>query len=130
MAKRLKEKTAKRQANADKRPFAIAKYVRISPSKIGVVLDLVRGQKYGDAVAILENVPKAGSEIVKKVLNSAAANAEHNVGLSKVDLYVAEAFAGPGPTLKRMMPRAKGSADRILKRTSHVTIILDSEIGK
>ncbi|MDR1906109.1 MAG: 50S ribosomal protein L22 [Clostridiales bacterium] len=112
---------------ADTRPYAVAKYVRISPSKIGIVLDLVRGIPYGDALAILENLPKAGSEVVKKVLNSAAANAEHNKGLSKVDLYVAEAYAGPGPVLKRIMPRAKGSADRILKRTSHVTVILDSK---
>ncbi|MDR3263319.1 MAG: 50S ribosomal protein L22 [Clostridiales bacterium] len=127
MAKRLKEKTAKRKSEADTRPFAIAKYVRISPSKVGVVLDLIRGKEYNDALAILENMPKAGSDIVKKVLNSAAANAEHNKELSKIDLYVAEAFAGPGPTLKRIMPRAKGSADRILKRTSHVTVILDSK---
>lgn len=127
MAKRIKEKAAKRIEEADKRPFAVAKYIRISPSKIGVVLDLIRGKAYNEAVAILENVPKSGSSAVKKVLNSAAANAEHNKSLSKVDLYVAEAFAGPGPTLKRMMPRAKGSADRILKRTSHITVILDSK---
>ncbi|MDR3294042.1 MAG: 50S ribosomal protein L22 [Clostridiales bacterium] len=127
MAKRLKEKAAKRQETADQRPYAVAKYIRISPSKVGVVLDLIRGQGYSDAVAILVNVPKSGSSVVKKVLDSAAANAEHNKGLSKADLYVAEAFAGPGPTLKRIMPRAKGSADRILKRTSHITVILDSK---
>ncbi|MDR2047773.1 MAG: 50S ribosomal protein L22 [Clostridiales bacterium] len=127
MAKRQKEKAAARRQNADTRPYAVAKYVRISPSKVGIVLDLVRGKSYNDAVAVLENVPKAGSEIVKKVMNSAAANAEHNCGLSKIDLYVAEAYAGPGPTLKRITPRAKGSADRILKRTSHVTVILDSK---
>jgi large subunit ribosomal protein L22 len=126
MAKRQKEKAAFRKENADPRPYAVAKYIRISPSKIGVVLDVIRGKSYNDAVAILQNLPKSGSGPVKKVLDSAAANAEHNKGMSKIDLYVAEAFAGPGPTLKRITPRAKGSADRILKRTSHVTVILDA----
>jgi large subunit ribosomal protein L22 len=125
MAKRQKEKAAFRKENADPRPFAVGKYIRISPSKIGVVLDVIRGKSYNDAAAILQNLPKSGSEAVKKVLDSAAANAEHNKGMSKIELYVAETFVGPGPTLKRITPRAKGSADRILKRTSHITVILD-----
>ncbi len=125
MAKRIREKAANRQENADKRPRAIAKYVRISPDKVRIVLDIIRGAKYTDAVAILKNTQKAASEPLLKVLNSAAANAENNLSLSKSDLYVAECYANAGPILKRIRPRAKGSAARINKRTSHITVILD-----
>lgn len=126
MASRSRDKAAARHENKDKRPFAVAKYIRISPSKVRIVIDLIRGKSYFDALAILENTPKAASEPVKKVLNSAAANAEVNKGMAKDDLYVAEIFADAGPTLKRVMPRAQGRAFRILKRTSHITVILDS----
>ena len=95
-----------------------------------IVIDLIRGKNYFDALAILENTPKAASLPVKKLLNSAAANAEVNKGMSKDDLYVAEIFADNGPTLKRVMPRAQGRAFRILKRTSHITVILDSVSNK
>lgn len=127
MAKRIKEKAIARKENADKRPFAIAKYIRISPDKVRIVLDIIRGAKYTDAVAILKNTPKAASEPILKVMNSAAANAENNLGMNKSDLVVAECFANPGPILKRVMPKAKGSAARINKRTSHITVILDSK---
>lgn len=125
MAKRIREKAAARQENADKRPFAVAKYIRISPDKVRIVLDIVRGRKYTEAVAILKNTPKAASDPVLKVLESAAANAENNLNMNKSDLYVAECFANAGPILKRIMPKAKGSAGRINKRTSHITVILD-----
>ncbi len=126
MATRSKQKSLARKENADKRPRAIAKYIRISPYKVRVVLDIIRGKGYNEAVAILENTPKAASEVVVKVLNSAAANAENNLNMSKSDLYVAEAFADQGPILKRINPVSKGRAHRIDKRTSHITVILDT----
>lgn len=126
MATRSKLKTLARKENADKRPRATAKYIRISPYKVRIVLDIIRGKTYNEAVAILENTPKAASPVLLKVINSAAANAENNLNLSKNDLYVAECCADQGPILKRIMPRAKGRAYRINKRTSHITIILDT----
>ena len=125
MAKNLREKTAKIAENKDKRPRAVAKHVRISPYKVRIVLDVIRGKGYKEAVAILENTPKAASEPIRKVLLSAGANAENNLGLSKDNLFVAECYADQGPTLKRVMPRAQGRAFRILKRTSHITVVLD-----
>ena len=126
MAKNMKEKTLRIAEKKDKRPKAIARHVRISPYTVGRVLDLIRGKDYAEAVAILENVQKSSSEPVKKVLMSAAANAEHNLGMSKDNLYVAACYADQGPTLKRVMPRAQGRAFRILKRTSHITVVLDA----
>ena len=126
MAKNMKEKTLRIAEKKDKRPKAIARHVRISPYKVGRVLDLIRGKDYAEAVAILENVQKSSSEPVKKVLMSAAANAEHHLGMSKDNLYVAACYADQGPTLKRVMPRAQGRAFRILKRTSHITVVLDA----
>lgn len=128
MATRSKEKAAARIANADKRPRAVAKYVRISPFKVRIVLDIIRGRSYTEAVAILKNTPKAACEPLLKVVDSAAANAEHNLGLNKADLYVAEAFADQGPILKRIQPVSKGRAHRINKRTSHITVVLDSKV--
>ncbi len=128
MATRSKEKAAARLENADKRPRAVAKYVRISPFKVRIVLDIIRGRSYTEAVAILKNTPKAACEILLKVVNSAAANAENNLGMNKSDLFVAEAFADQGPTLKRIQPVSKGRAHRINKRTSHITVVLDSKV--
>lgn len=130
MAKRIRTKAAERQNNKDTRPKAFARYIRISPFKVRRVTDLVRGKSYNDAVAILKNTPLGAAEPVLKALDSAAANAEHNNNLAKKDLYVAEIFADPGPILKRIMPRARGSADRILKRSSHITVILDVREAK
>ena len=127
MATRSKTKTQARQASADKRPRAVAKYIRIPSRKVHIVLDLIRGKKAEQALAILMNTPKAASPIVEKVLLSAMANAENNLELDKGSLYVAECFANQGPTLKRLHPRAHGRADRINKRTSHITIILDQK---
>lgn len=125
MATRQREKAFKRQENKDKRPYAKARYVRISPRKVKVVIDLIRGKSVAEAQAILTYTPKAASPIVEKLLRSAVANAENNMDLNRDSLYVAEIFADQGPTLKRYMPRARGSASRIRKRTSHITIILD-----
>ena len=103
---------------------AYLKYVRISPRKVKIVLDLIRGKDAGTAMGILKNTPRAASELLIKLLASAVANAENNFHMDSSKLYVAECYANEGPTLKRIMPRAKGSADRIFKRTSHVTIVV------
>ena len=96
--------------------------VRIAPRKVQIVLDLIRNKSVADAVAILKHTPKAASEYIYKLVKSAAANAEHNFSMDPEKLYVSECFVCPGPTLKRMQPRAKGSGDRILKRTCHITL--------
>ena len=125
MAKNMKLKTQRIEETKDRRAKAIARYIRISPYKVRVVLDNIRGKSVNDAVAILENTSKAGALPIKKVVLSAAANAEHNLGMNKDELKIAECYANQGPTLKRMRPMAHGRAFRILKRTSHITVILD-----
>ena len=104
------------------------KYARISPRKVKIVLDLIRGKDVGVAMAILKNTPKSASEYLIKLLGSAIANAENNFNMDASKLYVSECFVCPGPTLKRIMARAKGSADRILKRTCHVTMVVKERI--
>ena len=126
MAKNMKLKTQRIEENKDRRPRAVAKYVRISPYKVRVVLDLIRNKSVNEAVAILENVSKAAAEPIRKVVLSAAANAEHNLNMNPADLKVAACYADQGPTLKRVRPVSKGRAYRILKRTSHITV----EIGR
>ena len=103
---------------------AVLRYARISPRKVKIVLDLIRNKPANVAMGILNNTPKAASEYLTKLLASAIANAENNHNMNKDDLYVAECFVCPGPIMKRIMPRAQGRAYRILKRTSHVTIVL------
>ncbi|MBQ9740519.1 MAG: 50S ribosomal protein L22 [Kiritimatiellae bacterium] len=125
MATRVKQKAAARKANADKRPHAIARYVRISSRKVKIVIDLIRGKKVDDALAILMYTPKSAAPVVEKLLNSAIANAENNLEMNRDSLYVAEVYANQGPTLKRYWARSHGRADQILKRTSHITIVLD-----
>ena len=127
MATRSKTKTAARRENADKRPQAHAKYVRISPRKVKIVIDLIRGKSAEEAQAILTYTPKAAAPVVLKVLNSAIANAENNQNLNRKDLYVAEVYANPGPTLKRYVARSRGSASPMLKRTSHISVVLDQK---
>lgn len=100
------------------------KYARISPRKVKIVCDLIRGKDVKMAKAILENTPKAASELMIKLLGSAVANAENNLGLDPEKLYVSETYANPGPILKRGMPRAQGRMYRINKRTSHITIVV------
>ncbi len=103
---------------------ATHKYARISPRKVKIVNDLIRNKPVGVAMGILNNTPKAASELLIKVLKSAIANAENNHNMNVDKLYVAEAYANPGPILKRIMPRAQGRAFRINKRTSHITLVL------
>lgn len=100
------------------------RYARIAPRKVQIVLDLIRGQEVNKAAAILKYTPKAASEMLIKLLNSAIANAENNNSMAREDLYVSECFVSPGPTLKRIRPRAQGRAYRILKRTSHITLVV------
>lgn len=128
MATRQREKALKRAENKDRRPMAKVKFVRISSTKVKLVLDLIRGKGVNEAIAILKNTQKAASPVVEKLLDSAIANAENNQGMLRDDLFVAEVFADQGPTLKRFRPRAQGRASRIRKRTSHITIILDSAV--
>ena len=125
MATRSREKSAQRRENADKRPHATAKYIRISTRKAQAVVDLIRGKSVREAEAILQYTPKAATEPVAKLLKSAVANAENNLDMNRDDLYVAEVYANQGPTLMRFRPRAHGRASRIRKRTSHITIVLD-----
>ena len=127
MATRQKVKAAARKANADKRPHASAKYVRVAPRKVQIVLDLIRGKRVDDALAIVMYTPKAASPVVEKLLNSAIANAENNLEMDRETLYVAECYANKGPTMKRIRPRAQGRAYRIEKRLSHITIVLDEK---
>ena len=103
---------------------ATLKYARISSRKVKIVADLIRGKNVDEALAIVKFTPKASSEVIEKLLKSAIANAENNHGMKHEKLYVAEIFANQGPTLKRIRPAAKGSAVRIRKRTSHITIVL------
>ena len=127
MATRSKEKSAARKANADKRPQAHAKYVRISSRKVKIVIDLIRGKNVDEAEAILQFTPKAAAPIVYKLLNSAIANAENNLEMDRSTLYVAEVYANQGPTLKRYWARSHGRADMIHKRTSNITVVLDQK---
>ena len=127
MATRQKQKAEKNAQNCDKRPRAIAKNVGVSPSKVRIVLNLIRGKDYREAVAILKNMPNVGAEYSLPVLESAGANAENNLGMNKANLYVAEAYADGAATLKRFHPVSKGRAHSIKKRTSHITIVLDEK---
>ncbi|MEG0773153.1 50S ribosomal protein L22 [Clostridium sp.] len=103
---------------------AIARYIRMSPMKIGIVLDLIRGKNVNEAFAILQYTPKDAAVVVNKVLKSAVANAENNLNLDRTRLYVADAHTGAGPILKRFRPHAQGRAFRINKRTSHITLVV------
>ena len=106
---------------------AVSKYIRMSPSKIRRVLRQIQGKSYKDALLILEFLPYASCEPIIKVLRSAAANAKHNKGFDESQLTVKSAFADQGPTMKRFRPRAQGRAYRILKATSHITIIVAAD---
>ena len=98
--------------------------VRISPRKVQIVLDLIRNKPTEVALATLALTPKAASPILEKLVKSAIANADNNHSMNKDSLYVAECYVTPGPIMKRVMPRAQGRAYRILKRTSHITVVL------
>ena len=112
------------EENAVLEAKATLKYARISARKVKIVADLMRGKSVEEASRIVKFAPKASAELLEKLLNSAIANAENNHFMNHEKLYVAEIFANQGPTLKRIRPAAKGSAVRIRKRTSHITIVL------
>lgn len=114
----VKSETSTKEARAT------LKYARISSRKVKIVADLIRGKSADEALAIVKFTPKASSEVIEKLLKSAIANAENNHGLAHQKLYISEIYANQGPTLKRIRPAAKGSAVRIRKRTSHITIVL------
>jgi large subunit ribosomal protein L22 len=116
-------KTISLQSNETR---AVSKYIRMSPSKIRRVLRQIQGKTYKDALIILEFLPYASCQPIIKVLRSAAANAKHNKGFDESNLIVKSAFADQGPTMKRFRPRAQGRAYRIMKATSHITIIVAS----
>ena len=103
------------------------KYARISPRKVKIVCDLIRGKDTKTAKAILMQTPKAASELMLKLLNSAVANAENNHDMDPDNLYISQTFANPGPILKRIMPQARGRAFRINKRSSHITIVVSEK---
>ena len=127
MATNTREKGAKRAETRDRRPHATAKHIRISPRKAGIVLDLIRGKQVDQALGILNFTPKAASPVIIKVLNSAIANGVNNQEMDRANLYVAECYANPGPTLKRYVARSRGSASPMLKRTCHISVVLDEK---
>ena len=104
---------------------AVAKYVRIAPRKVRVVMDLIRGKKVADAFAILKFTPKVGAEAIEKVLKSAVANAENNFDMNVDNLYVSTCFVDQGPTMKRIHPRSRAQAFKILKRSAHITVAVE-----
>ena len=106
---------------------ATAKYIRIAPRKLRIVMNLIRGRKVSDAFAILKFTPKVGSEVVEKVLRSAVANAEHNNDMNVDNLFVSSCYVDQGPTLKRIHPRSRGQAFKILKHSSHVTVCVSEK---
>jgi len=120
----------KRERNDSKRemrPHARLSHARISVQKACFVLDAIRGKDVETAIGILTYSPRYASAVIKKLLESAVANAENNNGMNRSNLYVAECYAGRATTMKRIQPRAQGRAYRILKRTSHITIVLDEK---
>lgn len=108
---------------------AQARYVRIAPRKVRVVMNLIRGKKLDEVLTILRFTPKAASKMLEKLVKSAAANAQNNYEMNRDALYIDKCFVDQGPTLKRYRPRAQGRAAMIRKRTSHVTVILKEKEG-
>ena len=120
-------KRERNEQNRDTRPSAKLSYARVSVQKACFVLDAIRGKDVQTALAILEYNPRYASSIIKKLLQSAIANAENNNGMNTENLYIAECYANKGPTMKRVRPRAQGRAYRIEKRMSHITVVLDEK---
>ena len=106
---------------------ATAKYIRIAPRKVRIVMNLVRGKSVADALAILKFTPKVGADAVEKVLRSAVANAENNFDMDVDRVFISSAFVDQGPTLKRIHPRSRGQAFKILKHTSHITVAVNEK---
>lgn len=124
---RTSYKRKRNAENRETRPSAKLSYARVSVQKACFVLDAIRGKNVQDALAILTYNPRYASSVIKKLLESAIANAENNNGMNAENLYVAACFANKGPTMKRVKPRAQGRAYRIEKRMSHITIVLDEK---
>ena len=122
------EKKVEVKANEELVARATVKYERMSSRKVAIVANLIRGKNADEAMAILRFTPKAGAEVLTKLLKSAIANAENTKNMTHSKLYVAEIYSNQGPTLKRIRPAAKGSAVRIRKRTSHTTIVLKERV--
>ena len=122
---RTSYKRKRNAENRETRPSAKLSYARVSVQKACFVLDAIRGKNVQDALAILTYNPRYASSVIKKLLESAIANAENNNGMNAENLYVAACFANKGPTMKRIQPRAQGRAYRIEKRMSHITVVLD-----
>ena len=122
---RSQYKRERNKENRETRPSAKLSYARVSVQKACFVLDAIRGKDVNTALAILEYNPRYASSIIKKLLLSAIANAENNNGMNPEKLYIEECSANKGPTMKRIRPRAQGRADRIEKRMSHITIVLN-----
>ena len=120
-------KRERNENNRDTRPSAKLSYARVSVQKACFVLDAIRGKDVETALAIVTYNPRYASSLVKKLLESAIANAEKNNGMKVENLYVAECYANIGPTMKRIKPRAQGRAYRIEKRMSHITVVLDQK---
>ncbi len=118
-------KRERNENNREKRPYARLSYARVPVQKACFVLDAIRGKSVEEATAILTYNPRYASEVILKLVNSARANAENNNGMDPSKLYVAECYASQGPMMKRIQPRAQGRAYRILKRMSHITVVLD-----
>ncbi|CAM3535356.1 50S ribosomal protein L22 [Deinococcus frigens] len=127
-----RNKKERKQLVKLRRPgYAVAKYVRISPRKVRLVVDVIRGKSVRDAEDLLRFIPRAASEPVSKALNSAKHNALHNDEMLEDRLVITAAYVDAGPTLKRLIPRARGSANILKKRTSHITIIVgEAETGR
>jgi len=106
---------------------AVAKYIRVSPRKVRLIMDEIRGRKVEEALNMLTFMPQKGGKILKKLINSAVANAQQNSGADVDKLFIKRIFADEGPTLKRFSPRAQGRATQILKRTSHLTVVLNDK---
>jgi large subunit ribosomal protein L22 len=125
MASNTREKAQRHQNQDEKRPHAYVRHVRISSRKAKLMIDQVRGKGLDDALAILRLTAHAASPILLKLISSAAANAVNNLDMDRDSLYIAEIYANPGPTLKRFMPKARGSATSMFRRTSHFGVVLD-----
>ena len=121
---RSKIKRERNRDNKETRPFAKLSYARIPVQKACFVMDAIRGKDVESALAILQYNPRYASSVIYKLLSSAVANAENNKGMNRANLFVAECTASNGPIMKRIQPRAQGRAYRILKRTSHITVVL------
>lgn len=125
MASNTRNKGELHKTRDEKRPHAHVKHIRISSRKAKLIIDQVRGKDLEEALAILRLTPHAASPVLSKLIESAAANAVNNLEMDRDSLFIAEIFANPGPTLKRFMPKARGSASQILRRTSHFSVVLD-----